>query len=143
MNDAYAAFDMALDRAANRGPVEQPAATQSDEEWAKAQWLRKVTADDVHDQLAGCFEAFEMVMHIGNPELIGLFVLKIKEVYATRLALADLYGHGAVVLPEVDAECSKLIAQWTLEQQTKPSYSLGQTFGFDALKFPSIRGSAV
>jgi hypothetical protein len=80
-----------------------------------------------------------MVMHIGNPELIGLFMLKVKEVYATRLALAELYGHGAVVLPEVDTECSKLIAQWTLEQQTKPDYSLESSFGFDAT-FPSLRG---
>jgi hypothetical protein len=139
MSHTETSFETALDRAANRGPVEQPEVTQADEEWAKAQWLRKVTADDVHDQVAGCFEEFEMVMHIGNPELIGLFMLKVKEVYATRLALAELYGHGAVVLPEVDTECSKLIAQWTLEQQTKPDYSLESSFGFDA-NFPSLRG---
>lgn len=42
---------------------------------------------------------------------------------------------------EVFSDARRLHA-W-LEQQTKPSYSLGQTFGFDALKFPSIRGSAV
>lgn len=143
MNDAYAAFDMALDRAANRGPVEQPAVTQSDEEWAKAQWLRKVTADDVYEQLEHCFEAFEMVMHIGNPELIGLFMLKIKEVYATRLALGELYDVRRITLPEVDTECSKLIAQWTLEQQTKPSYSLDSFMGIGPADFPSIRGEAV
>lgn len=135
-------FEVALDRAANRGPVEQPTVTQAVEEWAKVQALRSITADDVYEQLAHCFEAFEMVMHIGNHELIGLFMLKIKEVYATRLALGKLYDVHRITLPEVDAECSKLIAQWTLEQQTKPDYSLGQTFGFDAVKFPSIRGEA-
>jgi hypothetical protein len=134
------AFETALDRAANRGPIECPSVTQADEEWAKVQWLRKVTADDVHDQVAGCFEAFEMVMHIGSPELIGLLMLKIKEVYATRLALAELYGHGAVVLPDVDTECSKLIAQWTLEQQTKPTYSLESVMGIGPADFPSLRG---
>jgi len=92
---------------------------QAELEAEKVSQLRKITPDDLRiGILEECDEQLQFAMHTGNAELIGLVVLKAMEVSAERRAmiildLVDDYRK----LKDVDKECAKVIAQWSLEHQ--------------------------
>jgi hypothetical protein len=118
--DWVESFEEALDRYATLGPMEPKELSQADELRAKVLWGKKITTEDLYDQLGGCLDSLDKAIKMNNLELIALVILKVKEVYAERLALEDIYGHGQVQLPEVQKECSKLVAEYSLKKQGVP-----------------------
>lgn len=113
--------------------------SQADIELETVRQYNAIPAADIVDILGDIEDTMAQVKHIGNAELMGRVVLKAMEVYATRHALAEFFGWG-VVMPEMDKECAKLVAQWCLEQQKKPSNSLESVMGIGVADFPSLRG---
>lgn len=99
-------------------PPEPQYTSQAEFEYKRVQWLNKITMDDILEEMydAGVQETFSQDYRIGNFELIGELMIKVKEVYATRLTFNEVFGElsGA---PDVDAECAKFLAQWCLEKQ--------------------------
>lgn len=90
--------------------------SQADIELETVRQYNAIKADDIADIVADSSESMGYAKHIRSAELMGLIVLKALEVYARRHALAEFFGWG-LVMPDIDKECAKLVAQWSIEKQ--------------------------
>jgi hypothetical protein len=118
MSESEQAYQSSLARAEaawKAAPKDQEEVSQAEIEYDKARQLEATTASDVLDELADCEAQLEQALHIGNPELIGRLVLKVKELYAENCVNNRYFGN--VYRKDIPSECAKMIAQWCLERQ--------------------------